>query len=76
MENGTACAYFKSVPDANRIKIVRSFVQCSSSHDTNWLSFSLSSPQIEEVSSAVSYLHQAGVVHGDLKGVSASQTCR
>ena len=64
MPNGNVMEYTRSNPRANRLRLVSSvvrFLEVLYSDNRN--------PQLSEVAFGVTYLHELGIVHGDLKGV-------
>ena len=66
MPNGNVMEYVRSNPEANRLRLVSPGV-----HSSRKLMFmSLDDLQLSEVTSGVTYLHELGIVHGNLKGVS------
>jgi len=65
MPNGNVMQYARSNPEANRLRLVSPLAV--------FLLFFLlfiDNPQLSEVTSGVAYLHELGIIHGDLKGVS------
>ena len=71
MPNGNVVQYAKSNPEANRLRLVSPLSQ--------FAVFSLSLVnefQLSEVMSAVAYLHELNIIHGDLKGVSLTPLMR
>ena len=64
MPNGNMVQYTRSNPEQNRLRLV-DFPTVS--HD--FLSL-INNLQLSETVSGVIYLHELGIVHGDLKGVS------
>ena len=62
MRNGNVMEYTRSNPEANRLQLVSPLVVASQVQ-------ALNDVQLSEVTSGAAYLHDLGVVHGDLKGV-------
>ena len=66
MPNGNVMEYVRSNPEANRLRSVS-----PAAHSPWELTFICpNNLQLSEVASGVTYLHELGIVHGDLKGVS------
>lgn len=64
MPNGNVTEYVGSNPEANRLHLV------SPVTNPPWLMLmSINDSQLFEVASGITYLHDLGIVHGDLKGV-------
>jgi len=62
MPNGNVIQFAKSNPEENRLQLVSSLAVARS------LLF-INRAQLSEVMSGVAYIHDLGIVHGDLKGV-------
>ena len=66
MVNGNINEFVEAYPDANRLGLVRFLFKLLPPPFllmTAWL------PQLGDVSRGLAYLHDEGVIHGDLKGV-------
>jgi len=61
MGNGNIAGYIR-VKEANRLCLVR--------HLRLRFSCGLAAPKLEDVTKGLRYLHECGIVHGDVKGVS------
>lgn len=66
MRNGNVMEYARSNPVVNRLQLVSPLA--ASSWTPSFRSL-LNNLQLSEAVSGVTYLHEVGVVHGDLKGV-------
>ena len=65
MRNGNVIEYTRSNPGVNRLQLVSLLADLI----VNSVLTILNGPQLSEVASGVTYLHEFGIVHGDLKGV-------
>ena len=64
MPNGNVTEYTRSNPEANRLRLVSPpYTPCEVFAEA------LNNRQLSEVASGVTYLHELGIAHGDLKGV-------
>lgn len=65
MPNGHVTEYIRSNPEVNRLRLV-SLAMVSS---RGFMLIALDGLQLSEVASGVTYIHELGIAHGDLKGV-------
>ena len=67
MPNGNVMEYTGSNPEANRLRLASPIIH------SPWDSALINRdhPQLYEVASGVTFLHELGIAHGDLKGVSS-----
>ena len=66
MPNGNVTEYTKSNPEVNRLRLASPAIRSPG----NSTLIHLHNPQLYEVASGVTFLHELGIAHGDLKGVS------
>jgi len=65
MRNGNVMEYTKSNPEVNRLRLVSPLADFS----PIFVLMILHDRQLSGVMSGATYLHELGVIHGDLKGV-------
>ena len=65
MSNGNVAEYIGSNPEANRLRMVGLAIDSP----RGFLLIAPNDLQLSEVASGVTYIHELGIAHGDLKGV-------